>query len=296
LSETVLERPAGDPALRRRAELREFLMSRRARITPERAGFPSGGGRRRTPGLRREEVAVLAGVGASWYQWLEQGRDITVSPQVLDSVGRVLELDDAERRHLYALAGLNPPAPAGDDAPQPVPSALLRLIDSWLPSPAHIMDRHWNVVASNVAVRLVLGFEQGPFNCLTSFFTSADQRSRYADWEAIAPRVVAQFRAEMTARPEDPEYGRIADHIAARSPEFAELWARREVRPGGVTVKTLIHPAVGGLHFEATMLQVPEHPELRLVMQTPCVCTDTKAKMAVLVAEANRRHGLVTAA
>jgi transcription regulator MmyB-like protein len=161
-----------------------------------------------------------------------------------------------------------------------------------MPSPAHIMDPHWNVVASNLAARLVLGFEQSPFNCLTSFFTNPDQRSRYADWDVVAPRVVAQFRAEMAARPEDPQYARIVDHITARSAAFTELWARHEVRPGGVTVKTLIHPAVGEPHFEATMLQVPEHTELRVVMHTPCLCTDTKTRMERLVvtAEAGRRH------
>ncbi|AXE85802.1 hypothetical protein C1703_12375 [Streptomyces sp. Go-475] len=114
----------------RRSELREFLMSRRARVSPAEVGLPDGGARRRTPGLRREEVAVLAGVGASWYQWLEQGRDISVSPQVLDSVARVLRLRDAERRHLYLLAGLNPPVPAVEPERRDMCDGLRRLIDT----------------------------------------------------------------------------------------------------------------------------------------------------------------------
>lgn len=130
---TTSQALTSDPDLQRRRDLREFLMTRRARVTPAEAGLPDGGARRRTPGLRREEVAVLAGVGVSWYQWLEQGRDITVSPQVLDAVSRVLRLNDAERRHLYVLAGLNPPLPSA--AAAPVSDGLRRLIDAWMPFP-----------------------------------------------------------------------------------------------------------------------------------------------------------------
>src|SRR5262245_22949812 len=138
--------PAAAPD-RRRAELREFLRSRRARVSPEQAGLPDGG-RRRTPGLRREEVAVLAAVGVSWYTWLEQGRDITVSAEVLDAISRVLLLDGAERAHLYRLAGLNPPAPQPAPARLAVPE-LQHVLDAWLPRPAYIRDRHWNFAALN---------------------------------------------------------------------------------------------------------------------------------------------------
>ena len=147
-----------DPDAVRRTNLREFLIARRARITPEEVGLAPGG-RRRTPGLRREEVAVLAGVGTSWYQWLEQGRDITVSAQVLDAIGRVLKLDEPEIRHLYALAGLNPP-PVGrlcpDHAAGPVDQALVHLVDTWLPNPGMIVDRYWNLVVANRAAELAL--------------------------------------------------------------------------------------------------------------------------------------------
>ena len=115
----------------RREELRAFLMARRAQIAPGDAGMPSGT-RRRTPGLRREEVAVLAGVGVSWYQWLEQGREITVSTHVLDAVARVLRLNESERRHLYVLAGLNPPLSLSWDGAQ-ISADLVRLIEGWMP-------------------------------------------------------------------------------------------------------------------------------------------------------------------
>lgn len=156
----------------RRRELRDFLMSRRARVSPAQAGLPDGGARRRTPGLRREEVAVLAGVGASWYQWLEQGRDISVSPQVLDAVARVLRLSNAERRHLYLLAGLNPPAPEVAPEVRDMCDGLRRLIDTWMPYPAHIMDPYYNCVMYNDAAGMVLGMRpDNTQNCIIDFFT-----------------------------------------------------------------------------------------------------------------------------
>ncbi|MEV3973059.1 helix-turn-helix domain-containing protein [Streptomyces sp. NPDC050698] len=154
----------------RRTELRGFLRSRRARVSPADVGMTDGG-RRRTPGLRREEVAVLADVGVSWYTWLEQGRDIKVSGQVLDAVARVLLLDSAERAHLYRLAGLNPPqpssAPGGTASPE-----VRRLLDAWSPRPGYVRDRHWNFAAVNDPARLVFGYGESDHNCLISFFTN----------------------------------------------------------------------------------------------------------------------------
>ncbi|MGM7648319.1 helix-turn-helix domain-containing protein [Nocardia sp. JW2] len=146
---------------RRSAEMKEFLRSRRARVSPEDAGLAVGEARsRRTPGLRREEVAVLAGVGVSWYTWLEQGRDINVSGEVLNAIGRVLRLDSVEREHLYLLAGLNPPRQA--PSARPVPEGLRQVIDSWLPRPAYLLDRHWNLVVVNRAAEVVFGQEGAP--------------------------------------------------------------------------------------------------------------------------------------
>lgn len=195
---TTSQALTSDPDLQRRRDLREFLMTRRARVTPAEAGLPDGGARRRTPGLRREEVAVLAGVGVSWYQWLEQGRDITVSPQVLDAVSRVLRLNDAERRHLYVLAGLNPPLPSA--AAAPVSDGLRRLIDAWMPFPAHILDPYWNTITFNEAAGLVFGYGEQDVNCLVSYFTNPIYRARNTTWEANAGFVVAQFRAAVSER------------------------------------------------------------------------------------------------
>ncbi|MFF0432216.1 helix-turn-helix transcriptional regulator [Streptomyces sp. NPDC004327] len=277
----------------RLAELREFLMSRRARVSPAEAGLPDGGARRRTPGLRREEVAVLAGVGVSWYQWLEQGRDITVSPQVLDSVARVLRLSPAERRHLYVLAGLNPPAPETAPEDRDMCHGLRRLIDTWMPFPAHIMDVYWNTVMYNDAAAIVLGMRPEIVqNCLIAFFTDPLYRTRSKSWEEIAPQVVAQFRAACSEHPEDDGFREVIEEARAASPEFAELWDRQDIRPGGLNRKELEHPLVGPLFVEATQLRVPARPDLVIVLHTPLPEADTAAKLEWLVSPEGRRGAM----
>ncbi|GCD45897.1 transcriptional regulator [Streptomyces paromomycinus] len=291
---------SGGAKPRRRQELRDFLMSRRARVSPADAGLPDGG-RRRTPGLRREEVAVLAGVGASWYQWLEQGRDITVSPQVLDSVARVLRLSDTERRHLYVLAGLNPPLRQDPDpAVLDMCEGLQRLIDAWMPFPAHILDPYWNNVAYNEAARLVLnhGHEGVDMNCVIAFFTDPVYRARAASWERNAPVVVAQYRAAWSNRPGDEGYESVVRELSAASEEFAELWARGDVQDGGQIHKELEHPLVGTLLFETTQLRVPARPDLTIVLHNPrrSAETDTAAKLEWLTSPEGRRGGMYSVA
>ncbi|GGP73766.1 transcriptional regulator [Streptomyces melanogenes] len=277
----------------RRTELREFLMNRRGRISPTDAGLPDGGARRRTPGLRREEVAVLAGVGVSWYQWLEQGRDITVSPQVLDSVGRVLKLTSAERRHLYVLAGLNPPAPEVDPATGDMCQGLQRLIDAWMPFPAHIMDAYWNTVMYNDAASMVLGMRPEIVqNCLIAFFTDPVYRSLARDWDSVAAKVVAQYRAACSERPGDEGFREVVEEASRLSAEFAELWQRRDILPGGQMEKEFQHPVVGTLFVESTQLRVPARPDLAIVLHTPLPETDTAAKLEWLATPEGRRGSM----
>ncbi|GHG01404.1 helix-turn-helix transcriptional regulator [Streptomyces filamentosus] len=276
----------------RLAELREFLMSRRARVSPEEAGLPAGG-RRRTPGLRREEVAVLAGVGVSWYQWLEQGRDITVSPQVLDAVARVLKLSPAERRHLYVLAGLNPPAlePAPED--RDMCDGLRRLIEAWMPFPAHIMDVYWNTVMYNEAAAAVLGMRPDVTrNCLLDFFTDTLYRERMRGWEELAPSIVAQFRSACSECPDDDGFRAVVAQARAASPEFAELWERRDIRPGGLNRKEMDHPVAGRLVMEATQLRVPARPDLVIVLHTPLPEAGTAEKLEWLASPEGRRGAM----
>ncbi len=277
----------------RRRELREFLMSRRARVTPAEAGLPDGGGRRRTPGLRREEVAVLAGVGASWYQWLEQGRDISVSPQVLDAVGRVLRLSDAERRHLYLLAGLNPPAPEVEPARRDMCDGLRRLIDTWMPYPAHIMDRYYNCVMYNDAAAIVLGMRPDTTqNCLVDFFTDPLYRARSQSWERNARTVVAQFRAACSASPDDEGFQAVLARLRDGSEDFLRMWEERDIEDAGQIRKELEHPLVGLLCVESTALKVPARPDLTIVLHTPLDEANTAAKLEWLASPQGRRGAM----
>lgn len=277
----------------RRRELRDFLMSRRARVSPAQAGLPDGGARRRTPGLRREEVAVLAGVGASWYQWLEQGRDISVSPQVLDAVARVLRLSNAERRHLYLLAGLNPPAPEVAPEVRDMCDGLRRLIDTWMPYPAHIMDPYYNCVMYNDAAGMVLGMRpDNTQNCIIDFFTDPLYRGQSRTWEKNARTVVAQFRASCAAAPDDEGYQEVLDQLRDASTEFATLWEERDIEDAGQIRKELDHPLVGLLAVESTAMKVPARPDLTIVLHTPLPEANTAAKLEWLASPEGRRGSM----
>nr|WP_246462051.1 helix-turn-helix transcriptional regulator [Nocardia transvalensis] len=261
--------------------MREYLRSRRERLTPAEVGLPDAG-RRRTPGLRREEVAVLAGVGVSWYTWLEQGRDIKVSEDVLDAVARALRLDEAERAHLYRLAGLNPPQrtaiPSVPASPQ-----MLRLLDTWAPRPGYIRDRHWNFTAVNDAARAVFGYGDTDHNCLISFFTNARFRVLHQQWDEIAAATAAVFRGDAARYPDDPEFDRIADDLAQVSPEFARLWARHDAAEHATAIKAVDHPEVGVMVFEATLLPLPDHPGHHLILHNPVPGTETENRLERLL-------------
>lgn len=238
-------------------------------------------GRRRTPGLRREEVAVLAGVGVSWYTWLEQGRDITVSAEVLDAVARALLLNAAERGHLYLLAGLNPP-PAGGLGGGEVTPQVRQLLDAWEQRPALLRDRYWNVLACNDTAREVMGFDGSPRNCLITFFTSPRYLAMPEIWAAAAPAVAAAYRADAALAPGDTEFARVIADLSAVSARFAQLWARHEVGVPVQAVNALLHPEAGELFFDATTLTVTDRPEWSVVLYNPRPGTHTADKLSRL--------------
>ena len=279
--------PAMSANTSRRTELRDFLRTRRARLTPADVGLEASG-RRRTPGLRREEVAVLAGVGVSWYTWLEQGREIGVSDQVLDAVARALRLDEAERAHLYRLAGHNPP-PAAPRPDRRLNPALRHLLDAWCPNPAYLLDRHWDYLGVNDAAEVTFGLSAEDTNCLRTFFCSERYRDRFRYWEESAPAVLAEFRADAARYADDETFSALADELESASPTFAGLWERHEVRGRPQGIKEFDHPEAGYLAFEHTTLQVTDRYDLRLVLYTPQPQTATPAKLADLLARAARQ-------
>ncbi len=264
----------------RRELLRDFLRTRRAGLAPGDVGMPAAG-RRRTPGLRREEVAVLAGVGVSWYTWLEQGRDITVSAEVLDAIAAALRLTGPERGHLYLLAGLNPPpAKAAQDAVSP---QARQLVDAWEQRPAMLRDRYWNVLAFNDTARAVFGFGDTAHNCLITFFTHPWYRAMNDVWLSAAPAVVAAYRADAAHAPGDPQFRKAIDYLTSVSPEFTELWQRHEVGVPRQAVNALRHPEAGELWFDAATLTFTDHPHWHLVLYNPRPDTDTAQRLASLV-------------
>jgi transcriptional regulator with XRE-family HTH domain len=270
-----------------RGELSEFLKSRRARISPASAGIPNRG-RRRTPGLRREEVADLAAVGVTWYTWLEQGRDIRVSVDALNRIAAALRLEPAERTHLFRLAGHA--APAQKSASDLLSPRLQRVLDAWDPYPAHITGRRRDVLAWNKAGDLIHKWTELPIdrrNILWSLFMVPSARHLHADWAQAVPLSVAALRAEAGHHLGDPDYRLLIDELIGASQEFAALWGRQDVRGREGGAKHFNHPQLGRLGFEYTPFEIPEQPSMRLYLFTP---TDerTERKMRE-VAAASRR-------
>jgi transcriptional regulator with XRE-family HTH domain len=272
---------------RRRGELAHFLRSRRASLKPQDVGLPNGG-RRRTPGLRREEVAQLAGVGATWYTWLEQGRDVRASLDVLEALARALRLDQAERTHLILLGRGEEPPPC--KAPAERASATLRrLIENLGPNPAYILGRRWDYLAWNDAATIVLGdlgrVPRAQRNHAWLTFTDPARRERFSDWQRGARLLVAKFRADSARHLGDPEFESLIAALRSASPEFARAWDRHEVSQSGEGRKDVRHPSAGMLSFCHAVFHPAEAGEQRLVLYTPLPDNDTPAKLAALLAE-----------
>jgi len=253
----------------RAIELGEFLRSRRERLDPAAAGFPTTD-RRRAPGLRREELSSIAGVAVSWLAKLEQGRAHAVSPDVLDALAHALRLDAAERSHLFALAGLRAEH-AVVPAPRVTP-ALRALLDALEPNPAYLLDRAWNIVAWNGAeARLFSGLvdHEGTPNLLELVFTDDALARLMVDHDAECVRLVSQLRAHVVDWPGDPELGDVIERLEASSPRFAELWAAHDVAPFVTTRRVFAHPAMGRLELDHHRLAVLDQAGAQLVVYTP---------------------------
>lgn len=254
----------------RRRLLGEFIRSRRERTTPEMVGMEPGL-RRRTPGLRREEVALLSGIGITWYTWLEQGRSINVSAQVLQSVARVLSLDQTERAHLFALAELSDPE---QSAPLPEVSAGLQaMLDQLTPMPAAVFGPRWEILASNRAYLGLFGdYTALPPLCrniVWMCFMDPAWRTLLSEWQQFARRIVAKMRTAMADYVGDPGWTALVELMQHNSAEFCELWARHEVAPMDTCYKRYQHPQAGELNVEASHLWLSDQRNSRLTVQTP---------------------------
>jgi transcriptional regulator with XRE-family HTH domain len=278
-------RENGGSTKRRRDELAHFLRSRRAALQPQDVGLANGG-RRRTPGLRREEVAQLAGVGTTWYTWLEQGRDVRASLDVLEAIARALRLNRAERTHLVLL-GRGEEPPLCKSPAERVSVTLRRLIENLGPNPAFILGRRWDYLAWNEATTVLLGdlgsIPRARRNHAWLTFTDPARREMFTDWERSSRLLVAKFRADSARHIGDPEFQSLIAALRCSSPEFARAWERHEVSQSGGGRKDLRHPVAGMLSFAHAVFHPTEAVEQRLVLYTPLPDHDTAAKLAALL-------------
>ncbi|WP_194894316.1 helix-turn-helix transcriptional regulator [Catenulispora pinisilvae] len=280
------------PDIRRR-ELAEFLRSRRERITPEQVGLPHGR-RRRTPGLRREEVAQLAAVGVTWYTWLEQARDIQVSAQVLDALARALLMDPSERAHLFALGGAVDPAP-GELSPTATP-ALQAMLDHLEPFPACLQNGRYDILAYNRAFsRLMCDMDSLPRedrNCMWLAFTNDQWRAATGDLEDSIRVMVAKFRAAIAEHLAEPAWRSLHDRLM-ELPEFRDLWDRHEVVAVSDSTKHIDNPHVGYLKLLNTSLWLAPQAGARLVTYVP-EDDQTRARLERLTLISGRQHADLT--
>ncbi|MDH7808749.1 MULTISPECIES: helix-turn-helix transcriptional regulator [unclassified Rhizobium] len=253
-----------------RAALAVFVRILRSRSMPADVGLPASS-RRRTPGLRREEVAHLAGVGITWYTWFEQGRDINVSSDFLERLSRAFRLSPTERSHLFMLAHYRLP-PVVNRMQQDIPETVLTLLTS-LPNPAYIKNSCWDVLTWNApAGELFSDFARLDLperNLLRLVFTSPDMRQIMLDWEGDAHRTVAKFRLDYARAKDDPSFEAVVTDLLSQSLEFRLMWERQDVMAIGEGLKTIRHPAYGPQTYRHAALTIEGSNDLRLIVYLP---------------------------
>lgn len=270
----------------RRTELAHFLRARRARLSPAEGDF-SGAGRRRTPGLRREEVAFMVGVSTSWYTWLEQGRAITVSAPVLERLAQVLRLTAQERAHLFILAREEVPVTTTEAETLTIDAATQQVLDAVSPAPAYVVNGRWQVVAWNpIACRVFVDFatlSEPERNLLRLLFTHPIVRERYEQWECVAERMLALFRVSTARSVGERWYADLIAELGSASCEFQRWWPQHDIAESPREVKALNHPLVGRLLFSPNPLQVAHAPDCWMLVHTPVPGTGTLAKLEQLL-------------
>jgi len=276
----------------RRSEIASFLRQRRARLQPGDVGLPTGR-RRRTPGLRREEVAALAGVSTEWYKWLEQARAVRPSMETLRRIAEALRCEPGEARHLLTLAGYGEPhaAPPANGQGQIVGDHITRLIAQLDPCPAWVHGERWDFLAWNRAATVIhgdlatmRGLER---NGMYQFFLGDRMRRTLVDWERHARGLVGTLRLARGRYLDDAWFDELIDTLLAQSEQFAVLWADHQVRPFQDGRKEYEHPDVGRLSFEYTILRVADErlPVMNLVTYIPVATTPTRARVEALLVD-----------
>jgi transcriptional regulator with XRE-family HTH domain len=263
-----------------------YLKDRRAKLDPAALGFLPG--RRRTPGLRREEVAQRASISPTWYTWLEQGRGGAPSSDVLDRIARALMLTDVEREHLFLL-GLGRPPEVRYQGNDGITPRLQRVLDALHPTPALIRNATWDVVAWNDAATVMLAdyaaLPPEQRNILRLMFLNPRSRTLQYDWESVARFVVGAFRADAARAGATAKVGPLVEELSRLSPEFAAIWRDNDVSTHHEAVKHIRHPVLGAFAFEYSSFAVDGRPDLNMVVYNPATPADAE-KLKSLVAAA----------
>jgi transcriptional regulator with XRE-family HTH domain len=266
-----------------------YLKDRRAKLDPVALGFTAQ--RRRTPGLRREEVAQRANISATWYTWLEQGRGGAPSADVLNRIARALMLTDVEREHLFLL-GLGRPPEVRYQAAEAVTPWLQRVLDALAYSPALLKTSTWDIVAWNAAASALL-IDYGSLppekrNVLRLIFRDPQVRAAQYDWESVARFVVGVFRADVARAGAAAKVEALVDELCRESPEFAAMWRDNDVRAHGGGVKHLRHPILGPIAFEYSAFAVDGRPDLSMMIYNPATPADAERIKSLIESKARR--------
>ncbi|WP_220451249.1 helix-turn-helix domain-containing protein [Nocardioides dongkuii] len=276
------------------SELGEYLRSQRERLTPAQVDVPHTG-HRRVPGLRREEVAMLAGISVDYYGRLEQGRERSPSTQLLEALAAALRLDDDGRQHLFRLAGLAPRAQPGPTIER-VDPRLRQLMDAWKTHPALVVTRAYDVLVANELGDALFGWSDAEGkrrdNLMALVFLEPRGRSLYRDWDRVAIDSVAAFRLGHGADPHHPRTQELLAELLSRSPEFQELWAKHDARGKSAGTKEFVHPEVGPLTLHAQAFDVRSAPGQELVVYHAEAGSPSAAALDLLgtLAATARRH------
>ena len=265
------------------SRLGAYLKDRRTRLDP--TAFGLAGTRRRTPGLRREEVAQRANISPTWYTWLEQGRGGAPSADVLDRIARALMLTEVEREHLYLL-GLGRPPEIRYRAAEGITPRLQHVLDALDVSPAIVRTAAWDVIAWNRAAALVLtdyaALPPGERNVLRMMFGNPSVRDAQQDWQSVARHLVAAFRADAARAGAVSQVADLVEELCRLSPEFASLWRENDVQYSGEGLKQLKHPALGPVAFEYSSFVIDGRPDLTMVIYNPATSEDAQRIRALV--------------